>query len=262
MKRPGLLETQGAIVRAVLGDEADDATALLDASPDGAARQLAIYRRAVTANLVGALRGAHPVVVRLVGDGFFHEAAKRFARGNPPACGDLNRFGERFGDFLATYAPAASMPWLADVARLDWACHEASMAGEGEPLDAARLAAVPEQAQGALRFAMHPSVRLLRSRWPVLAIWEANQPGRDGTPDRDEGEDIVLVWREAGDVRAVALEAPQAAFVEALVAGRCLEEAAGTADWGLPVYLATLATHGILGACRPEMPEAPGTISA
>ena len=250
MKAQGLRALQESFERAVLGDDGDDLLSRLDPGDDFARRRIAIYRRAVTANLVGALRGAHPVVVRLVGEAFFHEAASRFARANPPSCGDLNRFGRGFGDHLAGYTPASPMPWLPDVARLEWACHEASMAGAGEALDLAALGQVPPEAQGDLRFSLHPSVRLVRSAWPILAIWEANQPDRDGTPERGGGEDCVLAWREAGEVRLMTLEAPQAAFIETLAAGRCLEDAAGEGDWDLPGFLVRLARHGVLGPFR------------
>jgi len=252
---------QEAFARAVLGEDPDAVTAHLETGAEDAKRRLAIYRRAVTANLVGALRGAHPVVVRLVGDAFFHEAASRFAHANPPHSGDLNRFGGGFAGFLAGYDSATSMPWLADVARLEWACHEASMAGDGEPLDIEALAHVPPEAQGELRFSFHPAVRVVKSAWPILAIWESNQPDRDGTPDRDEGEDSVLVWRESGSVRAVALGLREAAFVEALAAGRGLDDAAGEPDWDLPGFLGQLASHGVLGAFRTETPGGPSPIS-
>lgn len=251
MNGPRLAEWQARFARVILGDgEAGDALALVDADAGTAERQLAIYRRAVTANLVGALRGAFPVLVRLLGDAFFREAAGRFARATPPESGDLNRFGAGFAAFLESHEPAASMPWLADVARLEWACHEASLAAEAEPLDLAALAQVPDSSQDRLRFAIHPAVRVVRSAWPILAIWEANQPALDGTPDRDEGADIVLVWRESGVVRAALLAGREADCLDALAAGATLGEAAGRAERDLPGFLERLARHGMLGAFR------------
>jgi hypothetical protein len=261
MNSPGLRALQESFAKAVLEDDSGVLASRLDPGGENGERRLAIYRRAVAANLVGALRGAHPVVVRLVGDAFFHEAARRFSRASPPASGDLNRFGSAFGGFLAAYAPAASMPWLGDVARLEWACHEASMAADGPPLDLAALARVPPSSQPGLRFSLHPSARLVRSGWPILAVWEANQPDRDGTPDREAGEDNVLVWREAGGVRAMRLEGPEAAFVEALGAGRSLAEAAGEGDWDLPGLLVKLASQGVLGPFRPEIADGSPPIS-
>ena len=241
-----LARLQAAFASAVTGGDEAAVAAHLAGDPALARRRLAIYREAIGANRRGALRSAYPVVARLVGDAFFDEAARRLAGSAPPACADLNRYGEGFPAFLATYAHAGPMPWLAEVARLEWAWHEALSAADVPGIDFAALAAVPAEEQPALRFSLHPSVRLVRSVWPVLAIWEANQPDRDGTPDRDEGADDVLVWREDQRVRLALLAPPDAEFVASLARGMPLEEAAGSEGWEFAPMLARLAEHGLL----------------
>ena len=104
----------------------------------------------------------------------------------------------------------------------------------------------PRTSSRRLRLILHPSVRVVRSAWPVLAIWEANQPDRDGKPDREEGADDVLVWREAQKVRLARLSPPQAAFVQGLGRGLALEDAADVeGDWDLPALLRRLAHRGM-----------------
>jgi hypothetical protein len=241
-----LARLQAAFASAVTGDDEAAVAAHLAGDPALARRRLAIYREAIGANRRRALRSAYPVVARLVGEAFFDEAARRLAEAAPPACADLNRYGDGFPAFLATYPHAEPMPWLADVARLEWAWHEALAAADAPGIDFAALAAVPAQEQPALRLSLHPSVRLVRSAWPVLAIWEANQPDRDGTPDRDEGADDVLVWREEQRVRLALLPPPDAAFVASLGRGIPLEEAAGSEGWDFAPMLEHLAAHGLL----------------
>lgn len=228
------------------GDDARFARHL--AGDAGTARaRLALYRDAIAANRLGALRSAFPVVARLVGDGFFAEAARRYASATPPGEADLNRYGATFAAFLAAYPHAADLPWLCDVARLEWARQESLMAPEAPALDYEALARVPDEDQPALRFALHPSLRLVRSSWPVLAIWEANQDGRDGAAEREEGADDVLVWREDGRVRLARLEPPEAAFVDALAAGIALGQAAGLDErWDFTRALRGLAARGLL----------------
>ena len=95
-------------------------------------------------------------------------------------------------------------------------------------------------------FLLHPCVRLVRSPWPVLAIWEANQAGQDGTVARDSGADDVLVWREGQRVRLDLLSPPEADFLGRLARGMALEEAADVAgEWELPATLRRLAGHGV-----------------
>jgi len=178
---------------------------LLDGPLDGEAG-LAVYRASVLSNFTTALAATYPVVLRLVGESFFAEAARRFATAHPSTSGDLNQYGDQFPAFLAAYPHAASLTYLPDVARLEWACHESERAPEVAPFDFEALARIEPDRYGELRFSLHPSVRLMESAHPVVAIREANAPGRDGTPSRAEGRDFVLVRRVDGGAVVSSLD--------------------------------------------------------
>ena len=242
-----LATVQEGFARAILSGETDSFAAQVSGDPAAAASRLAIYRRSVLHNLCGALAGAYPVVRRLVGEAFFDEAGARHAEGTPSQSGDLNRFGAGFADFLAAYPYAANLPYLPDVARLEWAWNESLAAADCAGLDLAALAGVNPEFQPRLRFVLHPAVRVVHSPHPVLAIWEANQPGRDGTPERTEGPDCVLVHRESGRVRLVRLDAPEAQFLAGLTRGLTLQEAAQVdGEWDMPATLRQWAAHGVV----------------
>jgi len=243
----GLAGLQADFAAALAGGDAGEFVAHVAGDPATALARLAVYRRAIAANRSGALLAAYPVVARLVGESFFAEATLQYSAAVPPGDADLNRHGAAFPEFLAAYEHAAAMPWLPDVARLEWASHEALLAADAPPFDFAKLAAVQEDEQAQLAFTLHPSVRLERSAWPVLAIWEANQPDRDGTPDRDAGADDVLVWREDNRARMALLSPVQAAIVARLANGRPLGELTGPGPGEeLAAMLARLAGHGML----------------
>jgi hypothetical protein len=211
---------------------------------------MATYRRNVIGARSGALAASHPVTQRLVGEAFFAEAARRHAVISPSASGDLHRYGADFADFLATYPYAAGLPWLADVARLEWAVHESSHAADGAPLDALALGSVPPEALEHLRPSVHPAVRLVRSPHAILAIWEANQPGRDGTPERSEGPERVLVRRDGYAVAPVLVDEPQWTLLAAFQRGATLGEALALledAERTLAASLARIAQLGALG---------------
>ena len=210
---------------------------------------LAAYRRGVSANLAGALAAAYPVTRRLVGEAFFAEAAARFARAEPSRSGDLHGYGGGFADFLAAYAPARPVAPLADVARLEWAVHECRHAGDGAVLDAGALAALGPDRVGTVRLRLHPAARLARSAHPVLAIWEANQPGRDGTPAGPGGAQQVLVHRRDLEPAASPLDGIEWAIAAAFRDGATLEEAADAAgDAPEGAFAASLARLATLGA--------------
>jgi len=129
------------------------------------AQRFAVYRNNVIVSLVDALADSYPVVQALVGEDFFRAMAAEFARGNPPRSPVLAWYGAGFADFVADFPPAAGLPYLADVARLEWLRVEAWHAADADPLPLAEVGAclADEAALPALRLTLHPALRLLRS---------------------------------------------------------------------------------------------------
>jgi len=212
--------------------------------------RLAVYHRGARGAWQGALEAAYPVARRLVGDAWFGEAAARFADTHSSTSGDLHAYGEPFAAFLAGYVHAQALPYLPDVARLEWAVHECGQAASGVPLDYAALGSVPAERLPSVRMGLLPCVRLVRSPYPVLAIWEANQAGRDGTPDRIACPERVLVRRVDLEVAPVAVDAGVWALLESFGRGETLAEAAAHCERSgesLEVALARVATLHALG---------------
>lgn len=207
------------------GDAAIEAAVKPDAL--GRARRVAIYRNAVRANWRGALQAVYPVVLKLVGPAFFNEAANRYATSHPSTSGDLHDFGGHFGAFLASYPYAGDLPYLPDVARLEWAMHEAFHARDVEPLAIARLGDVAPDRYGDLVFRVAPCVRLIDTAWPALAIWEANQRDGDLPPgfELDGGGDWLLVRRDGYDATVEWLDHADFEFLSAVLAGESLAAA-------------------------------------
>ena len=197
--------------------------------------RLDVYRRTVRANYRKALGATFPVVARLTGSPFFDAAVDAFTLRHPSSSGDLNVYGDRFAAFLAAYPPAVGLPYLPDVARVEWAIDEASRAADHAlaPLDVlATLAGVAQAQWAALRFTLHPSCRLLASQHPVLRIWQVNQPGYSGamSVDFDGGPWRLLVRREADGIALLDLPAGEHAWLAALAHRQCLDEAQSRAQ--------------------------------
>jgi hypothetical protein len=197
-----LRDLQSAMADALLSAEraeATEAALLIRSGSLSAGRRLEIYRHNVLSNLRGALADIFPVTNRIVGDAFFLHAADQFIRATPSTSGDLNQFGRAWPAFLAAYPHARELPYLADVAKLEWAWHECFHAAEAPPLDLARLGNIAAEAHGALVFVLHPAVRLLASPFPVLRIWQVNQPDFSGS--------LEINWQVAGDTLLVRRDA-------------------------------------------------------
>ncbi|MGA1858266.1 DNA-binding domain-containing protein [Azospirillum sp. 11R-A] len=203
--------------------------------PDLPAGRLAVYRNTVMGSLAAVLGHAHPTLRRVLGaqsgEQPFTMLACRFAAEAPPRLPMLWSYGAGFADWLADLEPAAEIPaWAPDLARLDWAMHEALFAADAEPLDLARLAAIPPDQAGSLRLAPHPSLRLVRSGWNIHALW------KDAAATPAPLPEAVLIGRVPGDgddcgegeVRCTRLTAADGALAAGLLAGATLDEA--TAD--------------------------------
>jgi hypothetical protein len=225
---PSLRELQrGFAAAALFGDTAALSNLGIEAGGLDAATRIAVYRNNVFGNYRHALAATYPVVRQLVGSALFDTAIAAFVRAYPSLHGDVNRYGGDMARFLATYPPARAQAYLPDVARLEWALDQANIAAEAPALDLPALAAVPVAALGGLRFALHPSVQILKSRHPILRLWQVNQPGYSGDDDvsPDEDGDLLLVRRAPDGVVIERLAPGEHAFLAALVRGRRLDDA-------------------------------------
>ena len=230
-----LRETQIVFAAALLAGDAKahtEAAERIRAGKMTATRRLEIYRHNVHANLRGVLKDIYPVIHAIVGDAFFQQAADQFVGTHPSRSGDLNQFGGEWAAFLAAYPHAAELPYLRDVARLEWAWHQSFHAGDGQACDLAQLAAIPAEEHGALCFFLHPAVRLIESDFPILRIWEVNQPAFGGEikVDWDAPVDTLLVYRTDGvEVLIKRITGAGFAFLQALEQHASLEAAAAAA---------------------------------
>src|SRR5260370_27703804 len=193
---PTLLEMQAAMRQRRVHRDSAAASAMLSAQVR--AERLDIYRNTFLLTLTKALRLCFPVVQKLVGDEFFEGAAQVFIAETPPRVAWLDQYGAEFPDFLRAFGPAASVPYLGDVAKLEWAVNCALHAADPEPLDAARLASVAPEDQGRIPLLANPSIALVQLRYPADTIWRAVLAGGDDALrkiDLDCGPLHVLVER-------------------------------------------------------------------
>ena len=192
--------------------------------------RIAVYRHTIFANYRNALGATYRVVRELTGVPFFNAAVDAFVLVHPSTGGDLNIYGDAFGSFLATYPHAASLPYLPDVARLEWAMDEAHRAADargGAQRLLGALAAIPADEIALQRFALDPSCRLLRSAFPVLRIWQAHQDtsADEGRVEFGAGEDLLLIRREDSAVVVERVERGHFAWLAAILAGANLAQA-------------------------------------
>ena len=192
--------------------------------------RLAIYRANMVAAADKALSAAYPVIRQVVGAEFFHALAREYQRRTPSTSGDLGEFGATLAAFVAEFEHTQSLPYLPDLARLEWAAHRAYGAADARNWDAATLASVAPDRQSAIRFDWSPGLAAVASAYPIVRIWSLHQPGFDGEFSVDwTRAETALVARDGFAVTVTECGAADADFLRAALAGAPLGEAAAAA---------------------------------
>lgn len=232
----GPSELQADFAGAVLNANADVPAPLVRKAGRTPSRRFGVYRNNVYASLIDTLAARFPVTARLVGDDFFRAMARVHVESAPPNSAVLLRYGAGFADFIADFPPAGPVPYLADVARLEWAWHVAYHAADAAPLSLAALAEAAGDSAN-MSLTLHPSLQIVRSSYPVVTIWQLAAREGEDEPARlpAEGED-ALVARPKLDVEVRRLPAGGAVFVLALKSGASLEQAAHKAMFAAPAF--------------------------
>jgi Putative DNA-binding domain len=233
--RPDLKSIQNELAASLLSsDRAPDFVRVLTFIKGGKLspeRRLEIYRHNVSSTLTGALRDLFPVTEKIVSTPFFLRLAEQFVRVTPSVSGDLNMFGSEWPEFLRSHTEAINLPYLEDVAKLEWAWHQAFHAGDYAAFDLARLGLVPPDKHAALRFMLHPSAAFIASSHPIVRIWEVNQTDYVGDMKLDWTlpGDFALVSREDLEMKVQSLPRANFDFLRTLDSGESLEAAADAA---------------------------------
>jgi hypothetical protein len=210
--------------------------------PNGkaAVKRYNVYRNNVTVSLIDALAATYPAVQRITGADFFRAMARFHIRETPPTSPLLFEYGRDFPGFIERYDYAQSLPWLADVARIERAWLDAYHAADAAPLSPIALSKVAPDQLADLVFTTHPATRIVRSSFAAVTIFAANRGTEPaGTIDAATPED-ALITRPDFDVAVRRLPPGGAIFLACLMSGRSLGDAAAAAlDCSPAVDLAT-----------------------
>ncbi|MBD9357812.1 HvfC/BufC N-terminal domain-containing protein [Methylomonas albis] len=218
-----------------------------------AAQRLSIYRNNTRLGLTEALRDTYPVVNCLVGDAFFNRLAADYVKCYPLQAASLLTYGGHFAELIARFEAAQDLPYLADIARLEWLWHEAYHAGDAQPLPLSALARIDPAQYAQLAFRLHPSARVIASDYPIERIWASNQPEYQGREyiDLVAGGCRLLLYRPQWQVEIHYLAADEYQFLTLLGSGQALNQAVETVmrdhpDINIPLLLQQWLRKGLL----------------
>jgi hypothetical protein len=200
--------------------------ALLDClEPTGAvSERVGLYRGNLQANWRGALAGAYPTLLALVGDVYFDALARAYAQVHPSDSGDLNRFGDSLPGFIERYETDSRFRYFGDVARVEWGLHLAYFAADVESFSPQQWVEFGNERLLDARISVHPACTAIASRYAIGDIWLAHQPG-GSFPAEIEAPSCVLVVRPQWRPIVVKQSAAAHTAFLALQRGESLNEA-------------------------------------
>jgi hypothetical protein len=182
-----------------------------------------VYTSGYLARLVEAIENDYPAVRLILGERPFASFVARYVRGCPPRSYDVGRVGDRLAQFLEADPLTEDLPFLPDLARLEWALAEAFVAPDEVPLSWDALRRLTPEAIADLPLALHPSAALVRSRWPILALRECHELPDEAVAIPVVGRPVnALVYRQELEVMSRAADDAEADLLARLRDGATL----------------------------------------
>jgi hypothetical protein len=219
-----LRNLQASFAHALRGGDAGSIASHVVGNGLEPSQRVGIYANNVRENFLGTLEATFPVLLRLAGRDWLRQVGRRYLRDAPSRHGNQHYIGERFATWLQHEVEDGPYAYFVDVARLEWAYQEVLVAAEPESLDFAALGAITPEHHDALVLEPNPTLRLVDSRWPLLAIWRANRPDVVDPPrvDLDAGPSLLLLIRRADHVELRELSPGEFALTQAIARRRPL----------------------------------------
>ncbi|MGB5593390.1 MAG: DNA-binding domain-containing protein, partial [Crocosphaera sp.] len=166
-----------------------------------------IYQNSIDAQLIKTLKAIYPVCLKLVGENFFNYTAGKYIKKYPSTSPDLGKYGKEFSAFLAAFEPIKQLPYLPDVARLEWSYHRVFHGKQESNLDITKLAKIPPEAWKKLIFDLPENHVLIESSYPIHRIWEVNQPEYEGDDTIHLDDNKIYIFLRRKDYQ-IYLELP------------------------------------------------------
>ena len=244
-----LRELQSGFADYILKQEAPALIEEVNAAPLTRERRLNVYRNNTFTSLSAALTAVYPAIEALVGKDFFQQLAKDYVKQYPSNTGDLHDFGEAFADYIQGIKQLHGLPYLIDVARLEWHYHIVFHAADARPFDLSVLQTAAPKDYADIRFVIHPATRLLQSIYPVLDVWRFTQNPADNTLNLNTGGQLLAVRRRNNEMDFQLLKYDEFIFIQQMQLGQTLNDietvlAQTSEDFDLQMLLVSQVQNG------------------
>lgn len=226
-----------------------------------AVRGLMAYQANGHALAERCLLAAYPVIAQLLGTESFNALARDLWHRHPPPFGDLAQWGDALPAFLESSDQLTEVPYLADVARVEWALHRAASAPDADT-DLHSFARLSTEDPQALTLALAPGTVLITSAWPVASLVTAHTEGQPSLAEvgqrvRDRSDETALVWRQGWRPCVAVCPDNALGVLQALLTGAALPDALGFAgaDFDFSDWLTQAVHSGLVIAVTDTPPQ-------
>lgn len=203
----------------------------------GPDRRVAVYRDCSRRARQRALEAIYPVCRQVLGDRYFVGLTASYITAYPSKSGDLNVYGADFPEHMQaqcrTREASGGLPYIVDLARLEWHWHAVYYAPNDPAFDSAGFAAIAAAGRvEQTRFRLSAALRLLASDYPIGEVWRRHREGSDTSAVAMGNGDRLVILRIG--FRPV-VESAQPDIFELLSAISCGETLSALAANGLAV---------------------------
>jgi hypothetical protein len=220
MRFPSLVELQRAMTSQILGDDAPFPFEDWIRVPDGAdpGTRFAVHRDGYPARIASSLAEAFPAVANILGEGSLAKLTDRFIRDGGSLERNLNRVGRSLPTFLESDSLTRELPFLPDLAALEWAVFECFHRATGGDFDASSVGAFSPDDWARARIVFRPGTAVVRSEWPIRELWNTRSLDRSEIDvDLSSRPERVLVYHVGFAIETQAIDAIEAHALERLL---------------------------------------------
>lgn len=237
-----LAQLQQRISDAIINDS-DVSDIVCSTDRLSAKQRIAIYRDSILEAQIAALKENYPVVYELIGEECWQQVAQQYVNEHPSQSVYLFEFGRNFPTFINKLEQLSALPYLSDVAKLEWHWQAALFGPDAQSIDIQALTELP---QSRLIFRLQPNATLVNLQYPADSIWQWHHDPATPLPRIERGDIHLLIWRVNDEVMMERLETNTAQFLTACSDGLNLTEIAEQMGDALCAdQLAHWLSHGI-----------------
>jgi hypothetical protein len=185
-----------------------------------------LYRNNFYISISDYLKACFPTVMKLVGTEFFEQLAKAFIMEKPLKQASIELYGSDFSEYIKHCKQADSVPYLADVALLDWSYDRSKTVFDFPVFPFENLTNLTDEEQMNISFSLVEHTVLIQSKYPSFSIWNGVKTGELEGIDLQHGEYIIVHPEQNEGAKCYPLTQQQYDVLAAIAQGKPLHELA------------------------------------